>query len=322
MMTMRRVLVIGVVLFAISLAATVRAQTGAALLLKPWPQDQAFEGVAGGYFENSAHSDSGDNVQFSDYESSGRIRIMPGNLISPRVGYDFRYINADTKSTVIPHELSDQSIALGTAIAQYSGWVAGATFGLGYAGDSAFSRGSAWYGKATVAFGKKFDDRNGLGIVIDYDGNRPYYPDFPLPGFAYIHRHDPHLLLTLGVPYSSIEWTPTERIKVEGSYTLLQDLAARISYEFIKHWTVFTAFHTERDAFHVDDFPKDRRLLFENHRVEGGVQFVPCDHATLSLSGGYAFGNRFSQGFDFDKTHTVLKISDAPFLHAGLEVRF
>jgi len=316
-----RIALLGLLLIGLS-ATSARAQTGPGLLLKPWPTDQTVESTTDGYFLNAAHGDTGSNLQLSEYESEGRLRIEPGNLVSPRIGYDFTLLQTTSKSGAIPKDLSDESVAIGTTVGQYHGWVAGLTLGLGYAGDTAFERGSAWYGKATLGIGKEINDHDILGIVLDYDGNRPYFPDIPLPGVVYRHKVDDNILLALGLPYSSIEWHPTDRLKVEASYTLVSQFAARVDYEVVKHVSLYGSFANVQDAFHVADLGSNRRLLFSQQRIETGVEFSANDHLMLRVAAGYAFDNRFQRGFDFDNPDKLVNFGDAPYAHAALELRF
>jgi len=43
-----------------------------------------------------------------------------------------------------------RSVALGTGVAKYQGWLVGVTLGVGYAGEAAFGVGTGWYGKADI----------------------------------------------------------------------------------------------------------------------------------------------------------------------------
>ena len=316
-----RGLLLGLLVIGVT-ALAAHAQSGPGLLLKPWPTDQTVEATADGYFLNAAHTDAGSDLQLSQYESQGRFRIVPGNLVSPRIGYDFTLIQTNSKSGIIPKDLTDESVAIGTAIGQYHGWVAGMTLGIGYAGDSAFERGSAWYGKATLDIGRELNNHDVLAIVLDYDGNRPYFPDIPLPGIVFRHKIDDKLLLALGLPYTSVEWRPTEKLKLEASYTLVSQFSARIGYEVVHHLFLYGSYANVQDAFHVNGLGADRRLLFSQQRLEAGVEFSANDHLMLRVAGGYAFDNRFQRGFDFDNPDTLLNFSDTPSAHAALELRF
>jgi hypothetical protein len=305
-----------------ALAATARAQTGPELLLKPFPTNELFDGSADGVWMHRAKQEPGDTLQFSEYESSGRFRLMPGNEASPRIGYDFNYLDSRTNSKIIPHQLSDESVAVGTPIGKYEDWVAGLTLGFGYAGDSAFERGAGFYGKAAIGIGRKFDNGDILGVLIDYNGNRNYFPDFPLPGFAYTHEMQKNLQLVLGIPYSSIHWEPIEHLKFDGGYTLLSDLDANVGYEILPKVTAYAKYEIVRDAFHIEGLPKDRRLLFQTRRAEMGLHWDPCKNCTLTVAGGYAFANRFRTSFDFVETEKLVRFSDQPYVRAGFELRY
>ena len=161
-----------------------RAQTGPELLVKPWPETgQISEGSADAYIFDAGHTKgTNDSFRLSDYESVGRFRILPGNEISPRIGYDFLYLDNHTSSPRLPRQLFDESMAIGTGIAKWDGgWVAGITLGVGYAGSQPFDVGRGWYGKGDIVVAKEISDTDAFGIILDYNGNRTYLPDTPLP---------------------------------------------------------------------------------------------------------------------------------------------
>src|SRR2546423_12130674 len=69
-----------------------RAQTGASLMLKPFPRDEVVDAHADGFFENGGHTQgSNDSFRLGIYETEGRFRLNPGELTSPRVGYSFTW---------------------------------------------------------------------------------------------------------------------------------------------------------------------------------------------------------------------------------------
>src|SRR5207245_7233957 len=94
----------GILLFAALLVGLTgplaRAQSGASLLVKPWETDQLVEGQTDGYLFEGGHTgnhEAGHDFRLFALESSGRVRIMPGNVASPRLGYDVTYLNAHTR---------------------------------------------------------------------------------------------------------------------------------------------------------------------------------------------------------------------------------
>src|SRR5690348_6179836 len=207
-------------------AGTARAQTGASLLVKPWPdKSQLFDGRADAFFFEAGHIHRTDvSIHLDQYESTGRFRVLPGNEISPRVGYDFFFLDSHTNAPRIPRQLSDESIAFGTGIFKKDNWIGGITLGGGYAGDKPFGEGDAWYVKSDLILAKQINEHDYLALALDYDGHRSYYPDVPLPGFGYSHRFDPRLTVVLGAPYSSVSWKPIDRLDIEAEYDLLTDL--------------------------------------------------------------------------------------------------
>jgi len=299
----------------------VQAQTGAGLLLKPWPTDQFLENTTDAYIFNASRTDGGQSLQVSDSDSCGRLRLQPGNFASPRLGYDFHFLDTSSKSGIIPRELTDLSLAVGSAVGEYHGWIAGMTVGVGYAGDAAFSRGSAWYGKATFDLGKQVTDQGIVALILDYDGNRPYFPDIPLPGVVYRHHFDDTLCLSVGLPYSCIVWNPIDKFRFEASYRLASKFTAQIGYELVKHVSVFGGYHYVQEAYHIDGLGSRQRLLFSDQRVEAGVEYNPNTRCSFRLAAGYAFDNRFDRGFGFENTHGLVSFGDTPYVRATLELK-
>ena len=317
-------LILAALLLSLLLGTRAQAQTGAALLVKPWPNaSQLFDGSGDAYFFNNGYTHKTNNeFRLDEYESTGRFRVLPGNEISPRIGYDFLMLDSHTSDARIPRILTDESIAFGTGLFKRNNWIGAVTLGVGYAGDKAFGEGDGWYVKSDLILAKQINDNDFLAIALDYNGNRPYYPDIPFPGFGYSHRFDPKLSVVLGAPFSSVSWKPIDRLDIEAEYDLLSDLKADISYEFIKHWSVYTGFDYRRAAFHTQFEERDHRLLFVQRRVEAGIRFKPTENIRLGIGIGYGFFGQFRTGFDFDKSHPVAYLSDEPYLHGGLQIRF
>lgn len=294
------------------------------MLVKPWPmKDEMFDGRAEAFFFNAGHtSEPHDKFHLSMFDSVGRFRIIPGSEISPRIGYDFNFLDLHTPNKKLPNYLSDESVAVGSGLFQQGKWIGAMTLGVGYAGDNAFGNGAAWYGKADVILVRQLDHEDYLGFVVDYDGHRTYAPDIPLPGFGYSHRFDPKLQMVLGVPYSSVSWTPIDRLDIEAEYAILSDIRVNIGYEFLRHLTAYGLFDYSRDAYHVSNLPKDRRLLFFQYRLEAGIRYQPIRQVSVGLGAGYGFDGQFRSGFDFQRTHAVTDFSDSPYVRGEVEVRF
>src|SRR5690349_7831717 len=99
-------------------AAPASAQTGSELLLKPFPKELRYDNQTDLSFAENAHSKEapGSDFQLSTYESEGRIRLNPGDVASPRLGYDFKYLNLDTNIRGLPDRLVDMSVGFATPV--------------------------------------------------------------------------------------------------------------------------------------------------------------------------------------------------------------
>ena len=309
--------------------SSVQAQSGPELLLRPWPKGQRIEAQADAAFFNAGHTTHDEDFQLAFYNTQGRMRLMPEERAEPRLGYDVTYLNINTTNPVLPSKLVDTSIGFGMGIADYKGWLAGITVGVGYAGAGAYDDGNAWYGKADLVVGRDLDETTKLGFVLDYDGNRTILPDVPLPGFLYAKTIDPTLTIGIGFPYSSITWKPDKsrtfdrQLTIELKYLIPDDGDVRVDYELIDHVGVFASYAVRQEAFHSDNLANTHdRILFQQRRAEVGARWSPCEFASLIVAGGYAFSQEFNVGWDTTDMDRIAKPSDEPYFRVGFEVRY
>ncbi len=310
----------------VCLAAPAAAQTNSALLIAPFPKERAIQAEAGGVFFESGHiaeSEIDEKFQLSIFNAAGRVRLKPGDIKSPRIGFDATYLDIDSGFDPLPQRLLDQSVAVGFPVGQYKEWIFGASLGLGYAGDGGYGDGDAWYGLASFAAFWQMDDTSAFVFVVDYDGNRTFLPDIPLPGFAYIKRIGDKLEMTAGLPISSIRWEATEQLTLELAYSIPEDVRIDVGYEVIPHVTIFGRARQQRDGFFLDGLPENHdRVLFEQRRAEAGVRYEPSEQVHVDLAVGYAWNTEFSEGFDSRETNEIADVSDEPYVRAGVELRF
>jgi hypothetical protein len=318
------------VLAAVLLCTSAHAQTGAALLLKPFPKEQ-FIDVSGSYLAlDAGHvKQSDESARLSFYESAGRVRVIPGSLISPRIGWDTSYINLNIGSGALadflPGQLLEQSLGVAFPIAKIDEWVLGLSFGLGYAGGSPYGESGSWYGKGTFIMFRQFGEEDALIFVLDYDRNRTFLPDVPLPGVAYAKRIDPTVFFVAGVPLTSVTWTPVKNLRVELGYVLVESFDVAVGYDVIPHLTLFGNLEYRNTGFFLDELGDVDRLFFQQRRGEVGVRWAPLkknDTLGFTAAVGYAWGQEFSEGFDSRNARSVAKLSDEPYFRVGFEVKF
>lgn len=308
--------------FVLVIASSVLAQTGPELLLKPnLSEEEVWESRGSAYFLDNGSTSNDAQLKLDVYEYEGRFREQRERLI-PRIGWEITHLSIDSNDPFLQKDLTDVSIAAGVELGKYYDWQGGLTVGVGYAGDTPFGEGDAWYGMATLVFGKKVDEQTDMVFVVDYNGNRNYYPDIPLPGFAYRHEFDPKLTYVVGVPVSSVTWKPTDLWTIQATWTLVDIFDARAEYALAPKWTLFGALEARHKAFHVEGLQGHDRLLFEQRRAEVGLLWKPWEHTSFQVAGGYAFGGEFSTGWDQRDTDLVADISDEPYFRVGFERRF
>ena len=314
---------------ALAFASPVLAQTGPALLLKPFPQELRLDVNAEASVTDQGRAIGRDSpLQIGIAETEGRLRLTPNEIASPRVGFGFKYFNLDSDLPGLPEHLYDTNVGVAFPIGKYEDWIFAASVGVGYAGEGPFGDANAWYGRASLLAIRQFDETSGLAIGIDYDGNRTFMPDVPLPGFAYFKRIEKNLSLSVGLPIISIEWEPIENLRVDLSYLLLDNFRARVGYD-VGGFEVFGAVSQRSDAFFLDGAEHSRdRLLFQQRRAEVGVTYrtkdagVGAKDLELTLAGGYAFNGELSAGFDQRNSELVADVSDEPYVRFSLQARF
>jgi len=306
------------------------AQTGPALLLEPFPREQLIDARGGYTLLDAGHvKDSDESARLTFYESSGRVRVIPGSLISPRVGWDLEHIDVDfgpgPLGDSFPSQLSDHSVGVAFPIAQVKQWIFGASLGVGYAGGDPWEDGSGWYGKATLVGFRQFGERDAIVFVLDYDGNRTFLPDTPLPGVAYTRKVSESLTYIVGLPVTSVTFKPVPNVTLEAGYLPIEAFHAAAGWEFAPHWTLFGALDYRDSAFQLDQLGGNDRLMFQQRRAEAGVRWGPRqarERFAVTAAVGYAWGQEFSVGFDSRKSEEVADLSDEPYVRFGIEFKF
>lgn len=300
------------------------AQSGARLLLEPFPKEQAVDISADGYFLDNGHTQEADeDFSLRVYESLGRVRLKPGDVASPRVGWEFLYLDLDTDDPSLPDQLVDQSVGFATPIAKSGDWVFALSAGFGYAGDTPFGDGDAWYPRATFVALTQPNETSAFVFVLDYDRNRTFLPDVPLPGFVYTGRVSDRLLYTIGLPVSSVTWKPDDRWTLTATYLVPYTLDADVSYEVVEGLSLYGKLESRYEAFFIDGLEENyHRLFFEQRRAEAGVRWTPREGMNVTVGAGYAWGGEFSTGWDLRETDEVTDISDEPYVKAGIEFQF
>jgi hypothetical protein len=298
------------------------AQTGPDILIKPWETNQAFDISTEAVLEasNPTQENHSDDVQLNIYDSMGRYRVVPSQKASPTLGYEVMYVDVDTHDPVLPRHLWNASVGFAQPVAEINKWFVVLTGAVGYAGDSPFSDPHAVYFTGNVVVGRKYSDDKILIVALNYDGNRAFLPDIPIPAIEYADRFSPNLAYVIGFPNNTITYEPISGLQVVAGWETLSTFSGRIGWEFKKHYEVYGSYTDRLTGFHLSTLPEDRRLFLQEHRAEVGFRFNVTNVFRFTVGGGWAFGQEFSEGFDSRSTNPMRHLRDGAFGRAKIEI--
>ena len=309
---------------ALGLSSFAFAQSGVDLMVRPFPKDSLVEARGEAFALDDPHfKQTGEDMSLNIFDAEARYRIKPGERVDPRVGFDFTQINTSGADQV-PKHMTDTAIAFGMGVLDQSGWIGGASIGIGYSSANAFNDANALYAKFDLALGKTIDENQEFGLVIDFDGNRSEYRDIPLPGFVYrLRLPDRKLYVVAGFPYSSVEWRPDDKWTLEARWSYPDDVGLFINYKVAKELGVFGSLRRRVETFNWNELSDSTdRLFFEQRRGEVGVSWEPVERLRGELAIGYAFAQEFSTGYNFSNTDLIGDVSDAPYLRLGVQWQY
>ncbi len=309
------------------LAGASLGQSGPELLLKPMTKGLHADGsTSATYFfdSNTRFGDANDvDAQLQRYSLNTRFRLAPDNKADPRIGISASYLKTGGPGG-LPDSFTDVSVSLGTGIAEFDGWVAGLTLGAGWAGANEFGDTDAYYGMATLLVGRELAPDISLGLALDYNGNRSFMPDTPLPGVVLTWQLPKEKAeLSVGFPFAYGRWRPIDKLLLEVNFTFPDFVGARASYDVVKGVGVFASLARRNDAWHSEDLANDHdRIIFEQTQAELGARLSIDDRFTVLIAGGYAFGQDFRFGFDSRDTDEITKLDDGPYIRLEGEFAF
>ena len=304
------------------------AQTDVSLMLLPWMGEEQVQARGTGFYTATETEGAGLDVDLSIFTSTGRIRLDPDASYNPTIGYEFVNYQIGSSDAALPDDLTDISIAFGGNFGNQNlgeslgEWQVGYTLGLGYAGTTPFSDGDAWYGKADLFAVKAIDRDTRWVIGINYDGNRVFLPDVPLPAVSYFSRLNETTTYAIGLPFSQLTWKPDAFWTVDIRSAVFFGFNGTVSYQATEDLKLFAAYVRRSDAFTLPNTIDNRRLLFSQQRLELGLTYKLCENASLTLAGGYAFKQEFDFGYDTRDPIGVRDLDDSGYIRGGIEFNF
>ncbi|HAI11841.1 MAG TPA: hypothetical protein DCM28_09065 [Phycisphaerales bacterium] len=308
----------------LGLSSLATAQTGPSLITQPFEEGSKVEVTFNGQWQGKADAQNGttdDEIQLQIYDGSARWLLSDDEL-----GLTFgTQITAMSISqiTMLPSSLVDHSFALGMNLGAISDWKVSTVLGAGYNGRSPYGDANALYGKADLIFTNKPTDTSMWQVIVDYDGNRSFLPDIPLPSISYTNWDKSDFTWTVGFPYNALTWDISDKLELELRSILLYNIDATLTYEVSDSFELFGAYASRTDAFRADnDNRSTRRVIFSQQTVELGLSYEPCNEFELTVAGGLAFDQEFEYGFDSRDTTSITDVSDEPYLRIAAEIKF
>ena len=305
------------------------AQTGPTLMLDPWAENTAAEVSIHGLTQDTQSQQTGLDVDLNLFDVTGRVRLDPGSDYDPALGFSYSHLDLRTADPGLPGELVDMSLALGGRLGDVDlgetlggQWDMIYTVGLGYAGTAPVNDGEAWYLKANLFAIKPIDKDRSWLVGINYDGNRSFFPDLPLPAVTYFARLTETITYGLGFPVSRLTWAPNDAWKVQVNALVFFSLTASVEYQVSDRLTLFGTYDKRSEAYHLSGDVDNRRLFYSIERVEAGLRYELTDNLDLLVAVGYAIDEEFERGFDQQDTTTVRDLDEAIYVRGGLEMTF
>lgn len=311
------------VLAAFAVACAAHAQTDESLLLKPFQDGRSLEAESSVIWApRSTLGGSTGRTGMLEVFSTGRVRLSADHELNPVVGFDFTRLQFRDRSERIPAMLTDQSIGLASPLGQIGDWFIAIGAGGGYAGDEAYGNPGAWYGKGQFTVGRRLNEKEDLVFWVDYDGNRTFFPDVPLPCVAYSRKVGTDAELVLGFPASEFDWGPSERFHIDLSWEAPLTFGARAELRLSKAWSLRALYASDESAFHASGAGSTDRLFYQEQRLELGVSCTPVQGLSVTAGVGLAFARSFSTGFDDRNQSRIAQVPDRAYLRGELSFEF
>jgi len=296
--------------------ARIEAQVDERLVTRRWTTDNFWaETYDKPIFTGRGHLEETDeNIQMIHWYSEGRIKFDRKDLDPPAwIGYRAFTISIDSEAKQLHHTFSDVALALAVPLGSIAeDWSVIASGGVGTANDGRWDNLHALFPVATLDFTGKIGQSTFLHVGLTLDGNRALFPAVPLPYVMVDAILDPSLKVVLGFPRNEIVVRPVDPLIVVFQWEFPTNALARIEAELGAGFSLFAEASRRVDGFHLRHEER-MRLFFEMNTAEVGVRWK-SSWMDVSLSVGYAFGQRFFTGDDLSRRTSGASVEDLPFI--------
>ena len=281
------------------------------------------------YFDRNVGGQSS-HMRFAEHRFAALVPIAQDEGEELSLSASFDALDFDTDAILpdtceaFPDHLWDVRVGGTYRRALANGWIAGGHVSVGSPSDRPFASADEVLVTATGLTRIPHGERGAWLLMLHYANARDWLAHVPLPGVAYEYRPNDELLATLGVPFSSIRYSPIPALTFEGSYVLPRRVSTKVTYAVDERLKLHAGFDwTSRSYFRHDRDDDDDRLTHYQKRVEAGVRMDITDKLRFDVTGGFAFDRFWFEGEDYsDRGDNRLDIGDGPFVAASVRVSF
>ena len=257
--------------------------------------------------------DTGEHIQFFHWDSEGRIKFDRNDLEPPVwLGYRAFTLSISSEAEALHHSFADVALAVAVRLGTIGDdWTVHGAVGLGTANDGRWDNLHALYPTATLDFARTIDIGT-LHLGLSLEGNRNVFSRYPLPYLEVETQVDDDLDLLWGFPKTELVFRPFRPIILSIQWSFLQNASARLEGDLGAGLSLFGEVSRHIDGFHLRHEARLREFFLTN-AVEVGFRWV-TRWMDVSLSVGYAFGQRIFTGNDVVDRSPVASVENLPFV--------
>jgi hypothetical protein len=200
-----------------------------------------------------------------------------------------------------------------------NGWIGGVNIHTGSASDQPFSTIHEMIIGGNLFLRVPQGEHNAWLFTLNYSTNSEVLNTFPIPGVAYFYAPTPWFQATVGFPFASVVYRPTDDLTLNLSYALLTTVHAKATYRLGQRSRVYAAFDMNNENYFLAERQDNRdRFFYYDDRFTVGWQWVLRPRCSLDLFGGYVFDRYYFEGRKLnDRNDNRIDVGSGPL--AGLQ---
>lgn len=238
--------------------------------------------------------------------------------------YDTQAIFPDSGKR-FPQELMDARAGIGYRHKFDNDWILGGSLTVGSASDKPFHSSDELIVHAFGLLRVPRGERDAWLFTLSFANDEQIfgYRNIPTPGIAYSWVPNDKFRAVIGIPFTSIEYKPIEKLTLEASYFPVRTFRARATYAIFRPLRVFLGFDADHDNYFIADRgDKDDQLFYYEKRATGGIRF-DLRHVGIELTGGYVWDRFYFIGERYsERNENRFNVGDGTFVAARLGFRW